>query len=309
MKTLDAFLSTENSVLCIVAETAGSCPGRVGFKMAVPPEGACCGSVGGGSMEYLVIAMARKMLKSGEKKPRMVSFDHKDSAEPEQRSGMICSGSQKIVLIPPSPAKYEPEGKKGLLVNKNGLNLLDCSPANPGLHNPEDSWVYTEELVPPLTVYIFGGGHCSLALTPVLNSLDLQVVIIDDREHVWTMAENTAAWKRTVNDYSSVSELVPDNGDALVVIMTASHQGDATVLRQMLPKRLKYLGMMASRTTGKYVFSEMRSLGFTDEDLNRVHTPIGIPISSHTPAEIAVSIAAEIVMVLNKDKKNRSVRK
>ncbi len=309
MKTLDAFLSTENSVLCIVAKTAGSCPGRVGFKMAVPPEGACHGSVGGGSMEYLVIAMAREMLKSGEKKPRMVSFDHKDSAEPEQRSGMICSGSQKIVLIPASPAKYEPEGKKGLVVDKNGLNLLDCSPANPGLNISDEFWKYTEELVPPLSVYIFGGGHCSLALTPVLNSLDLRVVIIDDREHVWTMAENMTAWKRTVKDYSTVSELVPDSGDALVVIMTASHRGDSTVLRQMLPKKLKYLGMMASRATSKYILDEMRSLGFSEENISSVHTPAGIPISSHTPAEIAVSIAAEIVMVLNSNQKNRSVRK
>lgn len=303
MKNLDLFLnssaSNRKTILCIVAETRGSCPGRIGFKMIVPPEGACGGSVGGGSMEFRVITAARKMLVSCKEKPRIVSFDHTESAEPEQRSGMICSGSQKIILIPSSPFKYKLEGKRGLQVNRNGLSLLDCYPDNPGLRSSGDSWEYTEELSPPLTVYIFGGGHCSLALTPVLNSLDLRVVIIDDREHVWTMAENKSAWKRILSDYSSVSELVPDNGDALVVIMTASHRGDAKVLRQMLTKNLKYLGMMASRTTGKYVFGEMRSLGFTDKDLSKVHTPIGIPISSQTPAEIAISIAAEIVMVLN----------
>ncbi|MCD4709107.1 MAG: XdhC family protein [Candidatus Sabulitectum sp.] len=304
MKPLDLFLnssaSNQKTILCIVAETHGSCPGRIGFKMIVPPEGACGGSVGGGSMEFRVIKMAREMLESNEKKPRLVSFEHTGNAEPEQRSGMICSGSQKIILIPPSPAEFEPDGKMGLVVNSNGLRLLDHLVSNPGLQVLKNSWEYTEELVPPLTVYIFGGGHCSLALSPVLNSLDLRVVIVDDREHVWTMAENTSACKKIVVDYDSVSELVSDKGDALVVIMTASHHGDSKVLRQMLPKKLKYLGMMASRTTGKHVFGEMRSLGFTDEDLSKVHTPIGIPISSHTPAEIAVSIAAEIVMVLNK---------
>ncbi|MCK5131368.1 MAG: XdhC family protein [Candidatus Sabulitectum sp.] len=304
MKPLDLFLSSAaanlETVLCIVAETHGSCPGRAGFKMVVPAEGSCRGSVGGGSMEFRVITIAREMLAGGEKKPCLVSFDHKGNAEPEQRSGMICSGSQKIVLIPPSSSKREPEGKQVLLVNNDELRLLDLPPLNTGLRISGDSWEYTEELVPPLTVYIFGGGHCGLALTPVLNSLDLRVVIIDNREHVWTMAENTTAWKKIVRGYDEASSLVPDNADALVVIMTASHAGDSSVLRQMLPKNLKYLGMMGSRATAEHILKEMHSLGFSEKSISTVHTPIGIPISSQTPAEIAVSIAAEIVMVLNK---------
>ena len=303
MKHLDLFLSSTplKSVLCIVAETHGSCPGRAGFKMIVPPVGACRGSVGGGSMEHSVIETARRMLASGEEIPRIVSFDHTSSAEPEQRSGMICSGSQKIVLIPSSSSRQELEGKHGLLVSENGLLLLDQAPSNTRLHISGESWEYTEELFPPGTVYIFGGGHCSLALTPVLVSLDLRVVIIDDREHVWTMAENESAWKKIVTGYDDVSGLIPDDEDALVVIMTASHRGDSTILAQMLLKKLKYLGMMASRATAVHIMEEMRSLGFTEDELRAVHTPIGIPISSQTPAEIAVSIAAEIVMTLNKD--------
>ncbi|MEA3265848.1 MAG: XdhC/CoxI family protein [Candidatus Fermentibacteria bacterium] len=304
MIDLDLFLGSRplKSVLCIVAETSGSCPGRVGFKMIVPPEGACKGSVGGGSMEFQVITKARQMLLSCEEKPCMVSFDHSATAEPQEKSGMICSGRQKIVLVPSSLFKYELEGKQGFQVDNSGLNLLDTPPDYPGLSADGNSWQYTEEIAPPPTVYIFGGGHCGLALTSILNTLDLRVVIIDDREHVWTMEENEAAWKKIVRDYADVSSLVPDSGDALVVIMTASHAGDSVVLRQMLPekKNLKYLGMMASKVTSKHVLGEMRSLGFSQEDLSTVHTPIGIPISSQTPAEIAVSIAAEIIMVLNK---------
>jgi xanthine dehydrogenase accessory factor len=59
--------------------------------------------------------------------------------------------------------------------------------------------------------------------------------------------------------------------------------------------------MMASRATGKFVMDKMRSLGFSELELEKVHTPIGIPIGSQTPAEIAISIAAEIVKVLNSD--------
>lgn len=301
MKHLDQFLSSTplRSVLCIVAETSGSCPGRAGFKMIVPPDGACVGSVGGGSMEFRVITAAREMLISGENKPRIVSFDHTGNAEPDKGSGMICSGSQKIILIPSSNSRQELEGKGGMLVSENGLLLLDQSPESAGLHISGESWEYKEKLQPSLTVYIFGGGHCSLALTPVLNSLDLKVIIIDDRQHVWTMVENKAAWEKIVRSYEKADSLVPDREDALVVIMTASHTGDSLVLRQMLPKNLKYLGMMGSKATANHILAEMRSLGFSEERIRTVHTPIGIPISSQTPAEIAVSVAAEIVKVLN----------
>jgi len=107
-------------------------------------------------------------------------------------------------------------------------------------------------------------------------------------------------WKKIVRDYADVSSLVPDSGSALVVIMTASHAGDSVVLRQMLTLNLRYLGMMGSRATAKHILEEMQSIGFTEKELSSVHTPVGISISSQTPAEIAVSIAAEIIMVLNK---------
>jgi len=291
--------SGKSVILCIVAEAEGSCPGRVGFKMTVPPEGACRGSVGGGAMENRVICIARDMLEAGETLPRLIPFEHRSNGDPKNRSGMICSGSQKVVLIPLSESNRNQTGVKGFLVTERGLHFIETPPSLPGLSVSGAIWEYAEEITSPPTVYIFGGGHCSLALTPVLNSLDLTVVIIDDREDVWTMAENSGAADRIVTSYCSVSRLVPDDGGALVVIMTASHMGDSAVLAQMLPKKLMYLGMLASRATAAHILDEMRLLGFSQEALNKIHTPIGIPISSRTPAEIAVSIAAQIVKVLN----------
>ncbi|OPX32294.1 MAG: hypothetical protein B1H09_00750 [Gemmatimonadaceae bacterium 4484_173] len=305
MNPLNYFLELKKNgsqaVLCIVAETRGSCPGKTGSKMTVLPNDGCTGSVGGGSMEFRVITLARKMMEQHENKPRIVSFEHSADAAPEERSGLICAGNQKIVLVPYVPPDIQTENKKNIFVDETGMRFSEEPPEETGLSVSADSWLYTEKLSDPPTVYIFGGGHCSLALTPVLNSLNLRVVVIDNREHVWTMAENIWAWKKTVCDYKDVSSLVNDNGEALVVIMTASHTGDAAVLSQMLPKKLKYLGMMASKTTGKFVMDKMRSLGFSKSDLDKVHTPVGIPIGSQTPAEIAISIAAEIVKVLNAD--------
>lgn len=298
MKILQSF-SGSKAVLCIVAETTGSCPGRAGFKMIVSPKGASRGSVGGGAMEFNVITMAREMLDSGESKPQIASFEHTGSAEPGQKSGMICSGNQKIILVPAPSERFDLTGKKWIEITCSGFTLPQNPPLYTGLCVSGKSWKYAEELVTPPTVYIFGGGHCSLALTPVLNSLDMQVVVIDDRSHVWTMDENTEASSKIVSDYHKVAGLIPDTGNALVVIMTASHLGDSIVLRQMLPLNLRYLGMMASKTTAKHILGEMKSLGYSEEELHRVRTPVGISISSRTPAEIAVSIAAEIIHVMN----------
>jgi xanthine dehydrogenase accessory factor len=114
------------------------------------------------------------------------------------------------------------------------------------------------------------------------------------------MEQNSLAWKKIQMDYSRAGTLVPDSGRALVVIMTASHRGDATVLEQMLPKNLRYLGMMASRATAGHIMKQMLAKGFSPEQLKTVHSPVGLPINSRTPAEIAVSIAAEIIEVMNR---------
>ncbi len=297
MNLLDTFLEQkEKTVLCIVAETFGSCPGRVGFKMLVFNNKASRGSIGGGSMEFKVIARAKEKLQKNETTPELISFDHTAQAEPEDQSGMICSGKQKIILIPSTSKPSLFKKTQVLKVNKQGLFFPDKKQDDfkAGLTDSTDqTWEYLEEIKPEPMVYIFGGGHCSLALTPILNTLGMQVTVIDDRENIWTMQENHFAKKKIVSRYSEVTTLVKDN--SLVIIMTASHQGDATVLKQMLPKKLKYIGMLGSKTTANYILDEMKTLGFSNEQINRVNTPIGIPISSQTPAEIAISIAAEII--------------
>lgn len=299
MKELEYF-QNNRSILCIVADTKGSCPGQTGFKMVVCPDGSTIGSVGGGTLEYKVITAAAKMLKNGESEPVLIPYDHNRKADEGESSGMICSGKQKILLVPYPPSNRLTEQTCGFLVSVKALEFTAEHYECQGL-SIDNQWTYTENLKLPETVYIFGGGHCSLALTPILNSLNMRTVIIDDRENVHTMKANHMAWRKIHSSYLESDKLVPDDGKSIVVIMPASHEGDAVILRQMLGKNLKYLGMMASRTTAHHIFTEMRNEGFTEKQLAAVHSPIGIPIGSHTPSEIAVSIAAEIVSVCNRN--------
>ncbi len=268
--------------------------------MAVPPLGPPVGSVGGGGLEHSVIDLAGELLSQRARLPVLRSFHHSASAEPGERSGMICSGRQRIILIPHPPLNRMGDHTRGLLVTPEGLRFLEAPPEVEGFSPSGVRWKYGERLKKPPVVYIFGGGHCSLALTPVLRSLGMRTVVIDDRERLWTMEENRLAWKKVRMDYSRAGSLVPDDGSALVVIMTSSHTGDAVILEQMLKKDLRYLGMMASRATAEHILGLMAGMGFPEERLSSLHAPVGIPISSHTPAEIAVSIAGEIIQELNR---------
>ncbi len=298
MKLLDLY-SRRRSILCVVAETSGSCPGKTGFKMAVPDEDSPKGSIGGGEMERLVIEQAQEMLKENASTPLIRTFRHSPDADPDQRTGMICSGSQRIIMAPHPPLNPLTNETRSFRISPAGLEFLTSPWEKEGFAGREDDWEYRENLKLPPVVYIFGGGHCSRALTPILASLGMRAVILDDREGLHTMEENEDAWQRITMDYSQAASVVPDNGQGLVVIMTDSHVHDAQVLELMLPLNLRYLGMMASRSTANHVLKEMEEKGFTREALSRVHTPVGIPIGSHTPAEIAVSIAAEIIRELN----------
>ena len=104
------------------------------------------------------------------------------------------------------------------------------------------------------------------------------------------------------NDYKKIVDLVPVGPNSYVVIMTFGHKSDETVLRQLLDKNVKYLGMMGSKRKVQAIFSSLLLAGASEIQLDKVDAPIGLSIGSQTPAEIAVSIAAKIIQVKNAKK-------
>jgi xanthine dehydrogenase accessory factor len=94
--------------------------------------------------------------------------------------------------------------------------------------------------------------------------------------------------------YDAFSRLNIDK-DSYIVIVTRGHIHDQAVLEQALKTNAKYIGMIGSRTKRDMVFASLLEKGYTQNDINRVHAPIGLSIGAHTPEEIAVSIAAEMI--------------
>ena len=133
-----------------------------------------------------------------------------------------------------------------------------------------------------------------------MATLPFRVVVLDDRPELPTLMANSFAQETRVIDYNEVTRHVPDGERSWVVIMTYGHENDALVLRQLLGRRFRYLGLLGSRAKVARMFAVFRDEGVPAQDLERVSAPIGVPIGSHTPEEIAISIAAEIVQVRNK---------
>jgi len=305
-------LSLDNRlILIVVTETKGSSPGRVGFKIAVSESGEFLGSIGGGIMEHNMVELARKKLRENSNEIFVKRQIHNPESE-HDKSGMICSGEQTQVFIPLSKSDLKTfsslynsinEGRKGsLIINGKGASFLSDHHLEKSIvsrFENEENWEYAEQTGLTDTVYIFGAGHISLPLSQILRMLGFRVIVFDDRRDLSTYNANTFAHHKEVINYRFVSDLVPEGKDSYVAIMTFGHLSDDIVLRQMLRKKLKYLGMIGSKSKVQELFDRLRKEGFSEESLSFVNTPIGIPIGSQTPEEIAVSIAARIIQTRN----------
>ncbi|MDX9694490.1 MAG: XdhC family protein [Bacteroidales bacterium] len=298
-------------ILIIVVEVNGSSPGKVGFKMAVSESGVLNGSIGGGVMEFNMVELARKELK----KENIKSFIKRQIHNPDagtEKSGLICSGEQIHAFIPFDKSSIHTiqqlidcfaNGNKGVLTLTNAqftfeVDKTQDKPINYQYTN-ENNWFYSEQMGLLNTLYIFGGGHVSVPLSQVANMLDFRVEIFDNRKDLSTIQANHFAHKKTIVDYSDIAHLVSEGMNSYAVIMTAGHKADQLILKQLVTKNLKYLGMIGSKNKTKTIFENLLNEGIKQLDLDKVDAPIGLSINSETPAEIAISIAAKMVQVKN----------
>lgn len=299
-------------MLMTVIERSGSSPGKAGFKMAVAADGEIIGSIGGGTMEHQLVEKAKKQLLNPAELKSSLLFQNHDPEATENRSGMICSGSQSVAFTPLVKrnlpvvervcAALDSRGIGILQINQDGIAFREgkqleqpktCLIQNAGI------WDYQEQLGMPDTLYIFGGGHVGLAVSRVFRNLGFYVKIFDNRENINTLKENSFAHEKQIIHYMQAEKWVPDGFNIYVVIVTFSHKSDLLVLKQMLGKKIKYLGMMGSEMKVRSLFGKLRDEGISQEQLDRVYAPVGLTIHSVSPEEVAISIAAQVISVKN----------
>lgn len=301
-------------MLLYVLASSGSSPGRQGFFMAVNAKGQMEGSIGGGIMEHKFVEMAKDKLKELSKESTIRKQLHDKSAARNQ-SGMICSGEQTIwlytvqitdVIDIENMISSLQHNKNGTLVlSPKGIRFIPTTPEKDISYTfyTEDNWLYKEKTGYKNQLYIIGGGHCALALSRMMKGMDFYIRVYDDRIELKTMLENDSAHeKHFVNSYADLPDLIDSGENHYVVIMTFGYRSDDIALRALIDKSFKFIGLLGSKTKIEKMFDEYRLEGINEELLQRIHTPIGLPIKSQTPEEIAVSIAAQIIEEKNKER-------
>ena len=163
--------------------------------------------------------------------------------------------------------------------------------------NDETQKIYAEEFNFDGKVYIFGGGHLAQELVPVLSHLGFWCMVMDDREEYTAPNLFPGVQETKTVDFTLLSDILEVKKEDYLVVVTRGHSCDADVERFALRTPASYIGVVGSKRKTQYVREKLLAEGFTNEELDRVHAPIGIDIASETPAEIAISIAAQLIQI------------
>jgi len=160
-----------------------------------------------------------------------------------------------------------------------------------------DVRVFIEVLRLKPTLLIAGAGHVAQPLAEFGHMLGFHTVVVDERAEFAAEARFPHADELVVTPFESLLDKVPITAHTFVVIVTHGHQYDDVVLRQVLSTPAAYIGMIGSRKKVETVFERLLSDGVPEERLMQVHAPVGLHTGGQNPAEIALSIMAEIVLV------------
>ena len=285
-------------MLVSILSDSGSAPRGKGAQMLLNAKGRVEGTIGGGNVEFLSEKIAKELL--AQKRSARHSFPlHPGAGE----IGMLCGGDVEVwmqFVNAADPRWTELAGRvteridqrqKGWLVQK----LDGCLPELADEAPSEGA----DCLVLPLPIgeraVIFGGGHCSRALVPVLKSVGFRVTVMDCREEFAKHSLFPDAERVICGDYERICDVLTLTEEDYVVVLTSGHTFDFAVQEQVLRGPLAYIGVIGSRSKTAAVNQRLRECGIPEDAIAKVHTPIGTAIKAVTPAEIAVSIAGEMI--------------
>lgn len=159
--------------------------------------------------------------------------------------------------------------------------------------------VFVEPVHPEPTLLIAGAGHIGQALCKLGAMIGFRVVVVDDRSGFASEERLPDAAEIHIGDIADTLANLPINSMTYAVIVTRGHRHDEEALYSVLDSGARYIGMIGSRRKVKLIFDDLLERGVSPESLERVHSPIGLDIHSQTVPEIAVSIAAQLILVRN----------
>ncbi|MDW7740210.1 MAG: XdhC/CoxI family protein [Bacillota bacterium] len=155
--------------------------------------------------------------------------------------------------------------------------------------------VFIHAYSPHPRLIILGGGHIGAALCRIASNLDFEIILIDDRPAFASRELHPHAHRLICEHFGDALDSIESTFADYIVIVTRGHKHDRYCLEKSLGRKAAYIGMIGSKSRVRAQLNELRELGYTEEELSRVHSPIGLPIGAVSEGEIAISILAEII--------------
>lgn len=301
-------LSAEGRALALVTviRVSGSTPRHLGAKMLVDADANIFGTIGGGRVEQDATELGARVA-AGAPAQRL----RKDLV---QDLAMCCGGSMEFYVEPVGPSVDALELARSLQRQRLPAQLI--TPLDGGAksvmrldrHGVRAPWCDPERFVEPIwpqdRLVIFGCGHVARALGPIAASVGFLPVVCDDDET--GALSQPPVWAHQVVSSFEIRDVERELGGLgvgdYVIIATRDHAVDQRVLERLLvADNLSYLGLIGSRGKIGRFRKRLAAKGIaTEERWQRLHAPIGLDISAETPAEIAVSVVAELVRLRNR---------
>jgi len=322
--------------LATIVEGKGSLPRAVGTQMAVRQDGSIVATIGGGRMEGEALLLAAEVLRT--EKSQIMTFDmtHPDA----RGVGMICGGRGRVAICHVCPealsvmeaaAAAEQLGTPSWLfilwnaaetrweivyrdmerviaigettrggANQGRKSEFEGLPTEPGLVElPDGRFAFGSRILSGGNLYLCGAGHVGAEIARIATYLDFSVTAMDDRAE-FANEDRFPGCRCIVLEDMTAPPAMSLGEDDYVLIATRGHPFDLSSLRWAMQTGAGYIGMIGSRRKRDLIYKVLREEGITDQQLEQVHSPIGISIGAQTPEEIAISMAAQLIQVRSK---------
>ena len=310
---LEWYRAGRGVAIATVVQTWGSAPRPTGSQMVIDADGAMEGSVSGGCVEGAVIAEAIEAIAEGEQ--RLLSFGVSD--DEAFAVGLACGGEIKILIEPVGPvmpveilerltdARYQAQPVVYVTDIKQSRPRLQAASAYPERHRTdrsgieEDGRTFVAVHNPPLRMIIVGAVHIAQHLVGMARACGYQPILVDPRPAFGSAARFPG---ETVLDSWPDEALRTLKIDARTAVVTLTHDPklDDPAIVTALESEAFYLGCLGSTRTHAGRVARLKEVGFTDAEIGRIHAPVGLDLGGRQPAEIAVSIMAQVIQTLRK---------
>ena len=315
-----ALAAGESAVLVTIVSRCGSTPRGVGTAMVVRSDGTQAGTIGGGVMEARARMYAMELLPDVASAIADFSVHSDGSQETGFHSGTVSvlfrrfSGDSAKALLNEAleaikrdddawlicPIQNQAAGETQLVssVELTRRFHLEQVPTDAVLLEGEENW-FAEPLLDDPRVFIFGGGHVAQKTAAQLAFLDFRVWVVEERAAFANPALFPGAERVLNMPFETAQASLTIGYRDHAIVMTSAHETDYRMLRWLLTTPADYIGCIGSKKKIAYTNDRLLMDGMSLKQMSRIHAPIGLDIGAETPAEIAVSIAAELIAFLH----------